>query len=225
MKYLIILAVLLTAASAGQAQMSKEPPLQMPPGRTAAPPVAPKSYPDSVKFKEAFKELFLLIKPAQSVRERTQNAFLGMSRSFKTRGVDSAKAWDSVSKKIDDNQDEKILFDAYRKEFTAEELKSITTFMKSPAGKHYFEVEAHLSSAKSMLTTSVQRGVQATVGPMMKPIERPAGLPGGPGGRRPPMGRPGMMRDSLGRPIPGAPPSPGVPPTPPPSPDPNKSQN
>ncbi len=218
MKYLAMLLVLCAMSSSGSAQTSKEPQTSLPPGRTSAPATPAKSYPDSVKFKEAFKEIYALIKPPIGIRERTTQTFLQMSRNFKARGVDSSVAWDSVKKKIDTTMDEKLMFDAYRKEFTAEELKAVTVFMKSPAGKHYFEVEQHLNNAKSQLASYVQRSVSSTIGPMMKPIERPAGANnrlGGTPGHRP--GLPGMMRDSLGRPIPPTAPPGTPPPTTPPA--------
>ncbi len=185
-KYFASIVIVFTLAGISQAQMTKDPGgIRMPPGRSihAPVPVDTKSYPDSAKFVAAFKEFYPEIKPTPGVRERAEQALQQQMRMFKSRGVDSAAAYDSVMKKIDVTMDEKILFDSYRREFTADELKSVAAFFKSPAGKHYLEVEGKLTMARDQTTSYVKRTIQSAVQPMMKPMERPfhPGQPGAPG--------------------------------------------
>src|ERR1700733_7068311 len=153
MKKYLVLSVLLFASSAFAQQPGMPP--QMGGGRMmGAPPMEKKpyvAYADSVQFKAQFKELLPLIRPTPTVQERAEKMFARMAPMFKTRGVDSAKAYDTVMKSIDKSKDEEILFDAYREAFSAEELKTVTTFFKSPAGKHYLEVEGKLSDARGRL--------------------------------------------------------------------------
>jgi hypothetical protein len=200
MKYsFILLTVLFIASTAFGQEPGMTPPPMTPTGMTMSrqmkPPV---DYSDSVKFNATFKELFPLIRPMPTVQERAQFAFTRMLRMFKQRGVDSARAYDTIMKLIDKSRDEKILFNAYRENFTAEELKSIVAFFKTPAGKHYLEIEDKVMSARTkMIDQYVQQTVTAAVAPMEKPIERKPrpGMPGGP-------------------PMPGAPGAPPVPPPP-----------
>jgi hypothetical protein len=215
MKYLASILILSGVTALGHAQMTKDPgAIKLPPGRSVQrEPAAMKGYSDSAKFVAAFKELYPSIKQTPGIRERAEQSFQQMSRMFKARGVDSAAAYDSVMKKIDPGMDEKLMFDAYRKEFTADEIKSLTTFVKSPIGKHYLEVEGRLSAARNQTSSYIQRTIQSTIQPMMKPIERPAARPGQPGAPGMP-GRPGQpgMPGMPGRPgQPGAPDLPGGP--------------
>ena len=190
MKYCLSLLILCIATSLGYGQQQK--------GSVVAPPENTKdvTYKDSVQFKKEFKELYPLIKPTPNVRERTETAFERMSRSFKPRGIDSAKAYDSVMKHLDPTMDEKILFDAYRAEFSAEELKSLVAFFKTPAGKHYLEVQPRLLAAHGQIDQYVMHTINQVIMPMSKPMQRPTGAP--PRGMPP---HPGTMQHA---PMPGA---------------------
>ena len=167
----------------------------MPPG--SHPPAHPgmemtvlkSSYPDSTAFNAAFKELLPLIRPTPTIKERAETMIGHMGHMFQARGIDSAKAYDSVMKNIDPAMDEKLLFNAYRAQFSAEELKSMIPFFKTAAGKHYLEVEAHLVSARtSEIEMYVNRTVNKTVMPMGKQMEMPPSLRTG----APPTAHPGM---------------------------------
>jgi hypothetical protein len=161
---------------------------------------------DSAKLKAAFKELYSSIRPAQTMKERTDMALRRMDRMFKMQGIDSAKAHDSVMAAINMNQDEALLFNAYADAFTADEIKSLATFFKTPAGKHYLEVEPRLIGAKSQVDQYIQRTVNMVTMPMRKPVEHKEGTPGAPGMRPRPGMRPG------GAPVP-TPPEPAPAPT------------
>ncbi len=154
-----------------------------------------KSYPDSTAFNAAFKELLPLIKPSPGIKERAESDLSHMGRMMQARGIDSAKAHDTVMMKIDQNMDEKILYNAYRSQFSAQELQSMVPFFKTPAGKHYLEVESHLVSARNgeidqYVRSTVQRIVTPMGKPMGKPVETPNGMkpniPGRPGMPPPP---------------------------------------
>ncbi len=175
------------------------PPGGMHPGRPSMETTVLKaSYPDSTAFNAEFKELYPLIKPTPNIKERTETMLAHMSNMFKGRGIDSAKAHDSVMKGMDYSMDEKLLFTEYRANFTAEELKTLIPFFKSASGKHYLEVESHLVNARSGAVDSyVNKTVNKIVMPMGKPIEAPSAFHKGP----PRMEKPGM-------PVPPTPPPP-----------------
>lgn len=144
-----------------------------------------RSYPDSVAFKAEFKELYPLIKPTPDIHERAETMFQRMSRMFKARGIDSAVAYDSVMKALNPAKEEEILYDAYRANFSAEELKAIVEFFKTPAGKHYLEVENAMMMARNTdIDRYVNQTIQRTIMPMAKPV---APAPGGPQSGMPPM--------------------------------------
>ncbi len=164
------------------------------------------SYPDSAAFQTEFNELYVLIKPTPDIQERTETSLRRMSQRFKAQSIDSATAYDSVKKAIDPSMDQKILFNAYRSQFSAEDLKTIVVFFKTPAGKHYLEVENKLFPARnSEIDQYVGRTINKIVMPMGKP---PTPRPG--------MGRPGMLPppNQPGMPPPNQP-APPTPPTPP----------
>jgi len=157
-------------------------------------------YSDSVQFKAEFKELYALIKPTPTVSERAERSFESMSRMFKARGVDSVATYDSVMKVLDQSMDEKILYETYRRDFSAEELKPLIAFFKTSAGKHYLEIEGQLMAARSQAIDGyVRRTITSVITPMMKPMTRPQSGT---------MGRPSMR--------PGEGPLEGTPPIPPP---------
>jgi len=212
MKYNFILFTFLFISSAALAQEpggAPPPPMMPPGGESMMPPSRDRkpaiAYPDSVQFNATFKELYPLIRPTPTVQERAETVFTRNLRMFKSRGVDSAKAYDTAMAAIDKSRDQKILFKAYREAFTAEELKSMVAFFKTPAGKHYLEVESKMLDARTKsIDIYVQQTIGSAVAPMEKPVERkPRPRPGMPGA---PPGAPGM---------PGAPGDPQAPPPPP----------
>jgi hypothetical protein len=210
MKNIVFVLSLFLMASTASAQSQGRPP--MPPGvRPGMEPMATlkSSYPDSAAFQTEFNELYLLIKPTPDIQERTETSLKRMAQMFKTRGIDSAKAYDSVKKAIDPSMDQKILFNAYRSQFSAEELKTIVAFFKTPAGKHYLEVENKLFPARNA-------EIDQYVGRTVNKVVMPMGKPPAPGAPRPGMGRPGML-PAPNQPMPApnqpAPPTPPTPPT------------
>ncbi len=125
-------------------------------------------YKDSAEFNKVFAELYPLIKPTPNPRERAEAMLSHLGMQFRARGIDSAKAYDTAMKAIDPNMDREILYDAYRKEFTAQELKSLVNFFKMPVGTHYLEVEGSLFAARnSMIQEAVARKVFEAIMPMM----------------------------------------------------------
>lgn len=167
---------------------------------------------DSAKLKAAFKELFPLIRPTPTVKERAEMNLKRMSRMFTMQGIDSAKAHDSVMAAINPNEDEVLLYNAYAENFSPDELKSLATFFKTPAGKHYLEVEQRLINGRQQVEQYINRTISMVTAPMRKPTERKPGAPGAPG--MPPRMRPGM------RPAPGQPPTAPEAPAPEPAPAP-----
>ncbi len=159
------------------------PPGMPPPGGHMGEPPTPmlkSSYPDSTAFNAEFKELFQIIKPTPSIKERAEAMLGRMGHLFQVRQIDSVKAYDSVMKVLDHNMDEKILFNAYRAQFTAEELKTMIPFFKTPTGKHYLEVEPHLIAARNgEIDQYVNKTVNRTVMPMGKQPETPPSMRGG----------------------------------------------
>jgi hypothetical protein len=201
MKYLFSLVLLSLVVVTAQAQQR---PMTQATQRPAVAHEAPKG--DTAKLKAAFKELYPLIRPTPSIKERTEQALHRMDRMFKMQGVDSAKAWDSVMKAINPSQDEEILYNVYSENFTPEELKSLATFFKTPTGKHYLEVDQRLSAAHQQTEQYIMRTINMVTAPMRKPTERrPPGAPGAPN-----------VPGAPGRPHPGMHPGQGQPPVQPP---------
>jgi hypothetical protein len=154
--------------------------------RPAAQAQAPKG--DTVKLRAAFKELYPLIRPAQSMKERTELALRRMDRMFKMQGVDSAKAHDSVMAAINPNQEEEILYNVYADNFSPDEIKAFAAFFKTPAGKHYLEVENRLTGARQQSEQYINRTINLVTAPMRKPREpRDPNAPGMPARQRPGM--------------------------------------
>jgi Uncharacterized protein conserved in bacteria (DUF2059) len=206
MKHIVTFLSVLLMASAAFAQTPGMPPPMQPgahPMHTPVPmeaTVLKSSYPDSTAFNAAFKELFLLIRPTPNVKERVETMFSHISRGFQVRGIDSAKAYDSVMREVDFSKDEKILFAAYRAQFSAEEIKSMIPFFKSSAGKHYLEVEGHLVNARN---GEIDRYVNQTVNEITRPMgKQPQPSPPMRKPLAPNMGQPGMP---LPNPTPGTP--------------------
>src|ERR1041385_4725830 len=127
---------------------------------------------DSAKLKAAFKELYPLIRPVQTIKEHAESSLLTRERMFKMQGVDSAKAHDSVMAVLDPTMDEKLYFDTYAANFTPEEMKALATFFKAPGGRHFLEVEPRLGTARAQVDQYINRTITIVTNPMRKPIER-----------------------------------------------------
>jgi Uncharacterized protein conserved in bacteria (DUF2059) len=204
MKNIVIVLSFLLMASGAFAQTPGGVPPGMPPGMPPPmsggahiphPPmettVLKSSYPDSTAFNAAFKELYAIIKPTPTIKERTETMMEHMSHMFQARGIDSVAAYDSVMKAVDFNKDEKILFTAYRAQFSAEEIKAMIPFFKTPTGKHYLEVETHLVTARN---TEINQYVNQTVNNAVRPLSKGVMTPPSMRGNAPGMGQPGTPR-------------------------------
>jgi Uncharacterized protein conserved in bacteria (DUF2059) len=173
-KYFLSFLLLFTASLAFTPSIHAQPGM-MPMMHDAPAPVKHGPYKDSVQFKEDFKELYPFIRPTPNVKERAQTMIGKMAPMLKSRGIDSVKAYDTAMKALDLSIDEKLLFDAYRAEFSADELKPLATFFKTPVGKHYLEVEAHLVAARS---TAIDQYIAGTIYHSVMPMMKPGGGPG-----------------------------------------------
>ncbi len=163
------------------------------------------SYPDSTAFKAAFKELYPLVKPTPSITERAETILMHSGSLYHNQGVDSVKAHDSVMAILNPHMDDTLLYRAFRAQFTADELKPMIAFFKTPAGKHYLEVESYIISARSgQVDQYVKSNVHYVLSKMGKPVETPNGMR-----KMPP---PGMMQPGMGQ---SGMPQPPTPPTPP----------
>ena len=183
MKYPLSLLFVCFLTSLAIAQPGMMP---MPHGQKA-PPHGP--YKDSVQFKTEFDALYPLIRPTPDVRERAKIMLARMTPMLKSRGIDSATAYDTAMKALDPMADKRILFDAYRAEFSAEELKPLAAFFKTPAGKHYLEVETPLVAARDRdIEQYIAQTMYRAITPMMKPMPTHPGEPMPPR----PMRAPGM---------------------------------
>jgi len=125
-----------------------------------------KSYADSAAFQKAFAELFPLIRPQATIKDRTMQNFAMNSRRLDLTSQDSLRLLDSVLKTIDASRDEQILFASYRAVFTAEEIKGLAAFLKTPAGKHFLEVEPRLMQAR---TSEIERYISGVVSKALMP--------------------------------------------------------
>lgn len=128
-------------------------------------------YKDSVEFNKAFAELYPLIRPTPNVRESAETMIARMAPMFRARGIDSAKAYDTAMKAIDPTMDRTILFNAFRAEFSAEEMRSLVAFFKTPVGQHYLEVEPPILMAR---TREIQEGIAQTIYRSLEPMMRTA---------------------------------------------------
>jgi hypothetical protein len=228
MKHILTLFSLLCITSSVFAQTPGTPPPGMP-GQGMPPPmrmggtmpqpvVLKSSYPDSTAFNEEFKQLYPLIKPTPSITERAEMILAHSGNLYHNQGVDSVKARDSVMARLNPHMDDTLLYRAYRAQFTAEELKPIIAFFKTPAGKHFLEVESYTMSARTgQIDQYVKSNVHNVLSKMAKPVEMPNGMrkPPAPGSMPPGMMPPGSMppgATSTGMPQPPTPPTPPVPP-------------
>src|SRR5439155_11065567 len=128
-----------------------------------------------------FHELYALLKPAATVRERADQQWKHMWRMFKARGLDSTTTIDTIMRAIDTNMDYKILYNEYRGQFSAEELQLVLQFFKSLAGKRYLEAEPRLFAAR---TGAVDQYIRSTINSITTPMLMTKGLP--------PQSNPGM---------------------------------
>ncbi len=172
MKYFISILFLCFSTSLIHAQPGMRPmeDLQAPPKHGP--------YKDSVQFKAEFNALYPLIRPTPNVRERAETMLGRMGPMFRARGIDSVKARDTAMNAIDPAMDKKLLFDAYRAEFSASELKPLAAFFKTPAGQHFLEVEGRLFLARNgEIDQYIARTIYRAIMPMMKPMPpRPEGV-------------------------------------------------
>lgn len=171
MKYYLSFLLLFVFVTATSAQPGMIPPMHPGMMPNMHPVVNHGPYKDSVEFKKAFEELYPLIRPTPNVRESAEAMLSHMGPMLRTRGIDSAKAYDTAMKALDPNLDRTILFNAYRAEFSAEEMKSLVAFFKTPVGQHYLEVEGQIVMAR---TREIQEGVAQTVYRALEPMMRAA---------------------------------------------------
>lgn len=138
------------------------------------------SYPDSVEFKKTFEELYAIIKPTESITERTEKVFKQQSRTFSRNGIDSVKARTAVFAAIDPKMDREVIYTTYRSLLTAEELKSWVAFIKTPGGKKILEVGNRLlSSSESKIDQTIRRTVSNVIAPLRKPVQKAVAPNGG----------------------------------------------
>lgn len=192
------------------APVASTPPLA--PDATKRPPSTkgPKSYDDSVEFAKTFKEIYPLIKPKQSVKEIADQQFGRLSRGFAKLGVDSAEMYKMAMTNLDTNAGEKIVFDVYRKNLTAKELKAYLNFIKTAEGKKIVEVLPQLQRSQSEVNGYALKTLNTNLAPlrqkqneMMKKEQPPRDSVKGPDGKMMVAPSPGMdpnrmrMRDSM----------------------------
>lgn len=206
-KYLVIAFALVatstfalsTSALAQAPEKKPAKPTREPAGRTLKPSkemALKESYPDSVEFKKAFEELYSIVKPEESIKERTEKVFKQQSRTFTRNGIDSAKAHEAVFAAIDPNMDREIIYTTYRTSLTAEELKSWIAFIKTPAGKKILEVGNRLlTSSESKVDQTIRRTVSNAIASLRKPVQKAVA----PNGQPIPQGRPQATPRSNGQ--------------------------
>jgi hypothetical protein len=169
-----------------------------------------KKYEDSADFAKAFKQVYPIIKPKQSVKEQADQYYGRMSRGFAKLDMDSTEMYKMAMKNLDTNASEKLMFDVYRKNLTAKELNAYLTFIKSPEGKKVMDVMPALQRAQTETGGYVSKTINANLAPlrqkqmeMMKKEMPPRDSVKGPDGKMMLPPNPGMdpnrmkMRDSL----------------------------
>lgn len=204
------------------AQKAKTPPPPVPVPNVDMAPLAPielkqtknvkgiKSYEDSAEFAKAFKEIYPLVKPKQSVKEMADQYYSRMSRGFAKLEMDSVKMYKMAMANLDTNSAEKLMFDTYRKNLSAKELKAYIAFLKSAEGKKIMEVMPQLERAKSETNGYVSKTINTNIAPLrqqqnelMKKEMPPLDSVKGPDGKMIAKPRTGMdsdrmrMRDSI----------------------------
>jgi len=218
--FLFVASFSLAMAISAQAQKTKTTP---PPAPTMqSTPMTPemarqpstaneiKKYEDSAEFAKTFKEIYPLVKPKQSVKEQADQYYSRMSRGFAKLDMDSVEMYKMAMKNLDTNASEKLIFDVYRKNLSAKELKAYLAFIKSPEGKKVMDVMPQLQRAQTETGGYVSKTINANLAPlrqkqmeMMKKEQPPRDSVKGPDGKMMPAPNPGMdpnrmhMRDSL----------------------------
>lgn len=177
MKKLIVF--LLIAISPPLAAQESAAPLEkgLPAGRSMRPSKEvqpPRQYADSNEFNKAFKEFYPIVQPKVTMQERFEKLFKQQSRSFAKQGVDSARAYEAASKALDPNFDREHIFNSYRAQLTAEELKTLTQFFKTSAGQKFLTSGAKLLAANGLeIEQQLRRVVTTAIAPLRKPVARP----------------------------------------------------
>lgn len=219
--FLLVGSFCLAITISAQAQKTTTPPPTPEPTVSSA-PMTPdmarksatskqvQSYADSAEFAKTFKEVYPLIKPKQSVKEQADQYYSRMSRGFAKLEMDSAEMYKMAMTNLDTNASEKLIFDVYRKNLTAKELKAYLTFIKSAEGKKIIEVMPQLQRSQSETNGYVSKTVNANLAPLrqkqmelMKKEMPPRDSIKGPDGKMMLPPNPGMdpnrmkMRDSL----------------------------
>ena len=219
--FLVTASICLALSITAQAQKKKTPPPPPDPTVQKA-PLTPemakqptgtkevKKYDDSAEFAKTFKEIYPLIKPKQSVKEQADQYYSRMSRGFAKLEMDSAEMYKMAMTNLDTNASEKLIFDVYRKNLTAKELKAYLTFINSPEGKKVMEVMPQLQRSQSETSGYVSKTINANLAPlrqkqmeMMRKEMPPQDSVKGPDGKMMARPKPGMdpdrmrMRDSL----------------------------
>jgi len=186
------------------------PPL--PPDAPMKSPTAkgPKSYEDSAEFAKTFKEIYPLVKPKQSVKEMADQQYARISRGFTKLDMDSAQMYKMAMTNLDTNAGQKIIFDIYRKNLSAKELKGYLNFLKTTEGKKIVEVMPQLQRSQAEVNGYALKTLNTNLAPlrqkqneMMKKEQPPRDSVKGPDGKMTVAPNPGMdpnrlrMRDSV----------------------------
>lgn len=125
-----------------------------------------KSYEDSAEFAKAFKEIYPLIKPKESIKELADRYYSRVSRGFTKLDMDSAAMYQTAINNLDTNADQALLFDAYRKHLTAKELTAYIAFLKTVEGKKVVEAFPQLERAKTESNGYVSRTINTNIAPL-----------------------------------------------------------
>ncbi|HEY6170681.1 MAG TPA: DUF2059 domain-containing protein [Candidatus Kapabacteria bacterium] len=170
----------------------------------------PRSFEDSAEFAKTFKELYPLVKPKQSIKEIADQQYTRLSRGFTKVDMDSAQMYKMAMTNLDTNAGEKIIFDIYRKNLSAKELKGYLNFLKTAEGKKIVEVMPQLQRSQAEVNGYALKTLNTNLAPirqkqneMMKKEQPPRDSVKGPDGKMTLSPNPGMdpnrmrMRDSV----------------------------
>jgi hypothetical protein len=192
------------------APVASTPPLTPDATKKSTAAKGPKSYEDSAEFVKTFKEIYPLIKPKQSIKEMADQQYGRMSRAFAKLDMDSVQMYKMAMTNLDTNAGEKIIFDVYRKNLSAKELKAYLNFIKSAEGKKIVEVIPQLQRSQSDVNSYALKTINTNLAPlrqkqmeMTKKEQPPRDSVKGPDGKMMAAPNPGMdanrmrMRDSI----------------------------
>lgn len=218
----ISFCVVLSISAFAQKKTKKAPVAADPTSVISTPPLAPdatkkssatktpKSYEDSAEFAKTFKEAYPLIKPKQSIKEMADQQYVRLSRGLTKVEMDSAQMYKMAMTNLDTNAGEKIMFDIYRKNLSAKELKVYLNFIKSTEGKKIIEVMPQLQRSQSEVNGYALKTLNTNLAPlrqkqmeMVKKEQPPRDSIKGPDGKMMLAPNPGIdanrmrMRDSL----------------------------